>query len=99
MLSLSKDHGDAMVLVAGYSTDAIRSERKVQWGLNKFSNRYNIWCANAREKKYIGSIKSQEFFNFKKEELVAVIDTMSVHSVICYKDLRLKEWIENEVIL
>ena len=92
MRQLSMEFGETVLLICGYTTEALTSERLVQFELNTLSNRYHILCCNSKEKQYIGSEKSREFFTFNKEELQKAIDIISTKSAICYKYILLNEW-------
>jgi hypothetical protein len=94
MRQLSMELGETLLLVSGYTTEALKSERGVQFELNNLSNRSHILCGNSKEKEYIGSERSREFFTFNKQELQKALSIISKYSTINYRYVLLNEWIQ-----
>lgn len=87
MQQLSIEFGEAKLFLVGYSTNALESERNVQFELRNLSNKYNILCRNNKNKPYLGSEASSEFFTFDDNEFKTAIDIISNNSAICYQDI------------
>ncbi len=85
------DFGNAELVLVGKASDAIFTEREIQFVLNRLSNRHNIWCRNHPDTKYIGSEKSQEFFTFNNYEVHMAIAAFKKRTEICYIDYNHQE--------